>query len=72
MSTDLTTIVLNLDGMHCASCAINIDFELEDMEGVKEANTNYAKQMSTVTFDPTKVKREDLVSAIHELGYAVK
>ena len=37
-------LVLKIKGMHCTSCAMNIDGELEDTKGVKEANTSYAKQ----------------------------
>ncbi len=72
MSTDFTRIDFRLTGMHCASCAINIDFALEDMDGVKEASTNYAKEISTVTFDRKKLKKEDLISVIESLGYKAR
>ena len=35
---------LKIDGMHCTSCAMNIDFGLEDLEGIKSVKTRYAKQ----------------------------
>lgn len=57
--------------MHCTSCAINIDFELEDLDGVKEARTHYAKHISVVTFDPSKVKQQKMIDAIKQLGYDV-
>ncbi len=66
---ELTTITLQIVGMHCTSCAINIDFELEDLEGVKEAKTHYAKQKSEVTFYPDKVTHEQMVGVITKLGY---
>ena len=55
----MKTVALKIPGMHCVSCAINIDFELEDLEGVKEATTNYAKQQTIITYDPeiTSVKK---------------
>ena len=65
----MTTLVLNIIGMHCNSCAINIDFELEDLDGVKEAKTHYAKQHTQVTFDPEKLAVEKIVAAISKLGY---
>ena len=55
--------------MHCTSCAMNIDFELEDLEGVKEAKTHYAKQTSVVSFDPEKVTQEQMIAVITKLGY---
>lgn len=50
--------------MHCTSCAMNIDGELEDSEGVKESKTNYAKQVTEVTFDPEVTSVEKLVTII--------
>lgn len=55
--------------MHCTSCSMNVDFELEDLEGVLEAKTQYAKQKSVVQFDPTKVTQEQMIAVITKLGY---
>lgn len=55
--------------MNCTSCAINIDFELEDIAGVKDAKTHYAKQQTEVTFDHQQVAIEEIISAIDKLGY---
>ena len=68
----LSTTTFKLSGMHCASCAMNIDFMLEDLEGVEESNTNYAKQESTVQFNSQKIDHEKIISAINKLGYQVK
>lgn len=56
-------------GMHCTSCAMNIDGELEDTEGVKEAQTNFAKSEVEVKFDSSKLKDEDIISVIKAAGY---
>lgn len=53
--------------MHCTSCAMNIDGELEDTEGVKEAKTNYARQQTEVTFDPEKISIDKIISIIKKL-----
>lgn len=63
----MQTIKLNIFGMHCTSCAMNIDGDLEDTEGVKEAKTNYAKQQTEVTFDPKKVSVEKMISIIRKI-----
>ena len=67
-----TTDTIKIEGMHCASCALNIDFELEDVDGVKEACTHYAKQETTVTYDPQKVSRQKVVDTINSLGYTTQ
>lgn len=58
-----------IDGMNCTSCALNIDGELEDTEGVQEANTNYAKSTTEVTFDPEKITEKDILLIIKKVGY---
>jgi copper chaperone CopZ len=60
-------IRLKVDGMHCTSCAISIDGELEDTEGVKEAKTNYAKQETEVTFEPEKISEQKIISVIKSI-----
>ena len=52
----MTKKTFRLSGMHCTSCAMNIDFALEDM-GVKSAKTSYAKQETEVEFDEQKIKK---------------
>jgi len=65
----MKTTTFKINGMHCTSCALNIDFELEDIEGIIDSETHYAKQVLTVTFDPDKAKIEDMTKAIEALGY---
>lgn len=62
-------IKLKIDGMHCTSCAMNIDFDLEDLSGVKSAKTSYAKQETEIEFDEEKVKEEVLMESIKKTGY---
>lgn len=65
-------IWLSIEGMHCPSCAISIDGALEEMEGVVKAETNYAKGVVRVVFDPKRVRTEELQKAILQVGYKVK
>ncbi len=65
-------IQLNIDGMHCSSCAMNIDFDLEDVEGVDSSKTSYAKSKCVIEFDDEKVSIEKLIQTIKETGYIAK
>lgn len=60
---------LKIEGMHCSSCAMNIDFDLEDIDGVKTAKTSYAKEVSEVEFDEDKVKLEAIIKSVEKSGY---
>ena len=63
---------LKIDGMHCSSCAMNIDFDLEDLEGVKSAKTNYAKQECEVEYDEETLKTEIIIQTVEKTGYQAK
>jgi Cu+-exporting ATPase len=60
---------LKIDGMHCTSCAMNIDGELEDTDDVRSSSTNYAKGEAEVEYDEEKVKPEDIIKTIEKTGY---
>lgn len=70
MSTVCRTF--EIAGMHCASCAMAVDWELEDLEGVHNADTSYAKGRTEVVFDPHKVAESDLLAAIQRAGYTAR
>ena len=61
--------VFKITDMHCTACAMNIDFELEDLEGVKMAKTNYAKAQTEVEYDPSLVSDKKIIEAIKKIGY---
>lgn len=63
---------LKIDGMHCASCSLNIDFDLEDLDGVISSKTSYAKQETEVEFDEEKVDVELIVKTVLNTGYVAK
>lgn len=65
----MTTIILKLAGLHCTSCALNIDSELEDLPGVVSSKTSYAKQESIITYDPNLAKPSQFTAIIEKLGY---
>ena len=58
-----------IEGMHCASCAMNIDGELEDMKGVKESNTSYVKMVTEVSYDEELVTDKKIIDSITKIGY---
>ncbi len=60
-----------IQGMHCVGCAMTIDGALEDLPGVRSANTNYARQLLDIEYDERQVNDAEIVSAIHAAGYSV-
>lgn len=67
-----STVTFKIKGMHCMSCAINIDGALEDTEGVLSAETKYATAKTVVNFDPAKVSSKKIKSVIKSLDYSIE
>lgn len=63
-------VIFKIDGMHCTSCSMNIDGELEDLDGVVSSNTSYAKSEAKVVYDPEKITPTQLKEAIEGLEYS--
>lgn len=66
------TITFKINGMHCTSCSLNIDGDLEDTPGVIRSSTSYAKSETTVEYDAGKVSLDRLRAVIENLGYKVQ
>lgn len=63
------SITFHVSGMHCASCASNIQRKLRKTSGVAEAAVNYANEQATVTYDDTKITKPAIAQAIADVGY---
>lgn len=63
------SISFHVSGMHCASCASNIQRKLRKTNGVSEASVNYANEQATVSFDASKVQSADIGNAVADIGY---
>jgi P-type Cu+ transporter len=66
-----STIELPLLGMTCANCASNIQRALNKVDGVLEANVNYASEKASVRYIVGAAGRADLVAAVRKAGYDV-
>ena len=53
-------IILNISGMHCASCAVTIENALKKEEGIKSANVNFASEKLYLEFDSVETHGEPL------------
>ena len=63
-------VTFKISGMHCTSCAMNIDGDLEDLvKGIKSAKTSYAKQECEVEFDEVQATIDTIIGQIQETGY---
>lgn len=70
-SQESSSLILKIDGMHCNSCSMNIDGDLEDLDGVISATTSYKRQESKIEYDSSKVDVAQIKKVIENLGYKV-
>ena len=64
------TIVLPIEGMSCASCAVRVERALGGSPGVVSAHVNFATETAQLETDGT-ASREALADAVQKAGYAV-
>lgn len=60
---------LQITGMTCAACANRIEKGLKKMEGVADANVNFALEKASVTYDPKIANIAQMEQQIEKLGY---
>ena len=59
----------HINGMHCESCAIDIQETLELMAGVHQADVTFNGKIAVVDFDADTVQQQTLIKKIQDLGY---
>ena len=67
----MKTVTLPIGGMHCAACAAGVEYALSKVQGVEQAQVNFATEKATVSFDEKRVDEEMLRRVIEEAGFFV-
>ncbi|MDR0483807.1 MAG: heavy metal translocating P-type ATPase [Alphaproteobacteria bacterium] len=63
--------VLDIRGMHCASCALRVEKAVGKLNGVKSVSVNYATEKGTVSFNSKELQLSTIKEAVEKLGYTV-
>ena len=61
--------VIKIAGMSCAACAKAVERSVIKLDGVEDANVNFATENLKVTFNPAKVKLTEIQDAVKKAGY---
>ncbi len=62
---------IKVSGMSCASCALNVEKSLKNLDGVDEASVNVGTEKATIEYDPKRLNLREMENAIEEAGYGV-
>lgn len=61
-----------ISGMRCSACANRIEKVVSKMDGVKEANVNFATETLTVNYDDKLINKEDIEQKIEKIGFKIQ
>ncbi len=67
----MKTVTFNIRGMHCASCSARNEVNLKKLDGVIEANVNFATHTANVKFEESKISENEIYDAVIKNGYKV-
>ncbi len=65
------TLTLPVTGMTCANCVATVERNVRKLDGVQEANVNFASEKISLVFDDTLLQTGDIISRIRKAGYDV-
>jgi P-type Cu+ transporter len=64
----MTNTIYKIKGMHCASCALNIEKKIAKQDGVKTVSVNYATEKMNLNYDEAKLDFDTLNSLVKKTG----
>ncbi len=67
----MKTIKLNVKGMHCKSCEMLVQDDLEELNGIKKIEVSHAKGFVNVEFDESKINIDKIKDIIEKRDYKV-
>ncbi|EKD24689.1 MAG: hypothetical protein ACD_80C00170G0003, partial [uncultured bacterium (gcode 4)] len=69
IDTNSKMVSIDIEWMHCSSCALLIEKSLKKTPGVLQASVNFSSAQAMVKVDPTDVSEKDLIQAVKNAGY---
>lgn len=69
METNFKKIIINVQDMTCSSCELKIENTLKNLDGIIEVQVSLSKAKAFITYDENKIKINDIIKTIEELGY---
>ncbi|MDF2606126.1 MAG: heavy metal translocating P-type ATPase [Bacillales bacterium] len=58
-----------IEGMTCTACAKAVERAVKKVDGVEEANVNFATETLAISYDKSKVRNSDIKATIEKAGY---
>jgi Cu+-exporting ATPase len=71
MTETLLNLTLPISGMTCASCVSHVEGALKELPGTSNVVVNLATNKANVSYDPQRVKLDDMRRVVEDVGYAI-
>ena len=68
----MKNVIFNIDGMSCVVCSGSCKKALLALDGVKNADVNFASGKAVVEYDESKLSEDDLAAAVAKAGYSAR
>jgi Cu+-exporting ATPase len=64
-------LTLPVTGMTCANCVATVERSVRKLDGVQQANVNFASERLSLVYDDALVNPTDVVARVRKAGYGV-
>ena len=61
--SNLQYATLEIKEMTCVSCALGVEYQFKQLDGVIDASVNYKTGIAEVSYDPDKISPEEIAEA---------
>lgn len=70
--SDMQTLHLKIEGMHCGGCAETIQTLLAREPGVRSASVSYPAAEARILYEPAATDERALIKAVEQAGYRAR
>lgn len=67
----MQTLIIQIEGMHCESCAARLEQVLRCRLGVKAVSVSFSGKIASVIFDAKTIGKAELEGLIGSAGFTV-
>ena len=64
-------LTLPVSGMTCANCVTTVERNVRKLDGVREANVNFASEKLSLVYDDSLLSTGDIIARVRKAGYDV-
>ena len=65
----MSTLKVQIKGMHCPSCSKLITLDLGDLAGIQSVEINENDQTGRIVFDESMINQKEILKTIANSGY---